>query len=201
MSPFHSIYAEKLRFQKDSIRIVVFHPPSEVWPPGQSVCLIIHAPGLVGQHKFIFGQEQTPPSLATSKLLTRHEIFQVFMVGPDFHRVCSTLHIVPPFLQCTNNREQFFVVYFVVPLSVLHRLGVIGNRVPQVVVHELRENTSRSIIGSVNFDLVFPLIVWHYEDWCGGETIFQHVERGLLLWGPIPLNVFADEIIHWSGYL
>jgi len=60
-------------------------------------------------------QVQRPPGLATVEFLSHHEVLQVLVVRPDFHRVTSSFQKVPPLFQRMDNSEHLFVIDLVVP--------------------------------------------------------------------------------------
>ena len=72
----------------------------------------------------IFG----PACLATTKLFSRHEIFQVFMVCNNLYRESGFFELRALFFEGTYNRKQFFVVDFVVDLLRRVFLGKECNR-------------------------------------------------------------------------
>jgi hypothetical protein len=50
------------------------------------------------EHKVETGEIQRPPGLPTVELLGRHEILEVFVVGPYLYLVFRAFHEMPPFL-------------------------------------------------------------------------------------------------------
>ena len=53
--------------------------------------------------------------LAMVEFLSRHEVLQVLVVHPDFHRVTSSFQKVPLLFQRTDNSKHLFVMDLVVP--------------------------------------------------------------------------------------
>jgi hypothetical protein len=48
------------------------------------------------------------------KFLGRHEVLEVAMVRPNLYVVSGAFDEVPPFFECANDGEHFFVVDFIV---------------------------------------------------------------------------------------
>jgi len=59
-------------------------------------------------------QVQRPLDLVTVEFLSCHEVLQVLVVCPDFHRVTSSFQKVPSLFQYTDGSEYFFVMDLVV---------------------------------------------------------------------------------------
>ena len=59
---------------------------------------------------------ERPAGLPVVEVLGSHEVLQVLVVCPDFKLVFRSFDEVSPFLQCTDDREHFLVVYLVIPL-------------------------------------------------------------------------------------
>ena len=69
------------------------------------------------------------------KLLRRAEVFEVFVVGPDFKLTRSAFKEVLPLLQCSDNGQHLLVMDLVVLLNWAETLGEEGNWVPFSTIH------------------------------------------------------------------
>jgi len=77
-------------------------------------------------------QVQRPTGLVTVEFLSCHEVLQVLVVHPDFHRMSSSFQKVPLFFQGTDDREHLFVMDLVVPFHWRQRFAVESYRVPLI---------------------------------------------------------------------
>ena len=59
-------------------------------------------------------QVQRPLGLAMVEFLSHHEVLQILVVRPDFHRMASSFQKVPPLFQRTDDSEHLFVMDLVV---------------------------------------------------------------------------------------
>src|SRR6201996_9022768 len=90
---------------------------------GECVRVAHVTPGLVGEDEVKPGQVERPPSLPPVEMLGLPEVLQIFVVGPDLHRVFSALEKMPPLLERANDCEHLFVVDLVVALDVDKHAG------------------------------------------------------------------------------
>jgi hypothetical protein len=56
-------------------------------------------PGFMDQCKVVFAELQRPLGLLSVKFLCGGEVFQIFVVGPDFKLQLTALEIVPPLVE------------------------------------------------------------------------------------------------------
>jgi len=55
-------------------------------------------------------QVQRPTGLATVEFLSRHEVFQILVVCPDFYRILSSFQKVPLFFQGADDSEHLVMI-------------------------------------------------------------------------------------------
>jgi hypothetical protein len=81
-----------------------------------------------------------------------------------------------PFLKCTDNGYERFVVDLIVVFSGAVFSGEKGNGVENAIVIILGQYSGRDEVRSICFDDYFSVIVEVLEDWCCGKGSFKVVE-------------------------
>src|SRR6202045_5012910 len=76
-----------------------------------------------------------------------------------------------------------------------------GDRVDFAVTCDRGEDRCDSVVQGIRFDYQRSSGDEVGEDWSGGESGFQGVERGLTVIRPEPRNVFSGEAGHRSDYI
>ena len=115
-----------------------------VWPPGQRVGTEHSLTGSMAEGKVESTEEQRPAGLLSGEFLGSAEIGEVEMVGPYFYGFRMAFEVLSIFLKCTDDGKQLFVVNFVVAFGLVKRLGIVRNRVPELVITELFKNCTGS---------------------------------------------------------
>src|SRR6201996_1297027 len=100
---------------------------------GECVRAAHATPGLVVEGEVKPGQVERPLSLPPVEMLGLLEVLQIFVVGPDLHRVFSALEEMPPLLECANDCEHLLVVDLVVALEFVESFREKGYRMPLLV--------------------------------------------------------------------
>jgi len=88
------MHRKELWSKEDNI-LIVGGSISMISSPRQCVQFAHSTAGAVMKQEVKFSQMQEPTSLATVKFLGRHEILEVLVVSPDFHRIGRSFQKVP----------------------------------------------------------------------------------------------------------
>jgi len=91
---FQGTHRKELRSKEDNV-LIVRGSISVISSPQQCVRFAYSMSRAVMKQEVESSQIQGPMSLATVKFFGRHEIFEVFVVGPDFHWMGRSFQKVP----------------------------------------------------------------------------------------------------------
>ena len=69
------------------------------------------------------GQEERPACLLVVQVLGPPEVCEVLMVIQDLYGVFGSFQNMSPLFQASDDRQEFFVMYLIVPLSTGKALG------------------------------------------------------------------------------
>ena len=113
----------------------------------------------------------------------------------------SALEIVPPLLQCTDDRQHLLVMDFVVPLNHTEAFGEEGDQMPLLTTIRglLGQDCSGGCIGGVCFDTVRAGVVQEGKDRGRGDQLLQHVKGSLFQPSPFPSNILLGEVEQGMG--
>jgi hypothetical protein len=98
-----------------------------------------------------------------------------------------------PFLKCTDNGHELFVVDLIVAFSGAVFAGEKGDGVEDAMVVVLGQYSGRDEVRSVCFDDYFSVVVEVSEDWCCGKGGFKAVERVGAVRSPGEGDIFSSE--------
>jgi len=82
--------------------------------PGYYIRFLIERSLSINNMKVVFLKDFGPPSLPSISLHIYSKIFEILVIQKNCCFMCSTWHIMSPFLKCINYREHFFMKYIVI---------------------------------------------------------------------------------------
>ena len=124
------------------------------------------------------------------------------VIRPDLEFLWMTLKIMPVLLECTDNREQLFVVYLIITFVNVERLGEEGDWVPQRIVWvQLAQYCAGSEIAGVGRQSERVEIIQNSKYGSRCKDLFQHLKRNLLRRLPNPRLIFLGKVDEWPGNL
>jgi len=83
------------------------------------------------------GQEERPVFLPAVQVLGPPEVCEIPMVVQDLYGVFGSFQNMSPLFQASDDGQEFFVKYLVVPLSTGKGLGCESHWVPFVILTQL----------------------------------------------------------------
>ena len=87
--------------------------------------------------KVKYGQEEGPVCLPAVQVLGPSEVCEVLMVVQDLYGVFGSFQNVSPLFQASDDRQEFFVMDLIVPLSTGKTLGCESYWMPFVILAQL----------------------------------------------------------------
>jgi len=120
------------------------------------------------------------------------------MVGEDAHRVLCTEEQGTTTFEAENDAGQFSIVDVVVPFCREETARVEGDGMHTIVMF-LRDDHPKSIPRCIGMHDKWLGPVGRLEDQFTGTDLFEALEGCLAAFRPVPLAVFARQVIQWSG--
>src|SRR5260221_9220357 len=139
-------------------------------------------------------EELNPSSLLSSDLLGLTEVLEVLVVSEDPDLVFSSEKQSSAALESKDDPCEFLVMHIVVLFRGEKASGVEGDGVHPVLVflgNDDAQGVPRCV--SVHDERLIP--IRSLQDWFLGADILQMAEGRLATIGPVPLMVFACEVI------
>ncbi len=133
--------------------------------------------GLVGDLEVETGEKQCPPGLTRIEPFSITEVLQVFVVGENEERLCSSLQPVPPFFEGQLDCKKFSIADVVILLRRAEFPGEEGTwmesgRRPLL----LREHRSYPGGRGVDFYDEEQFGIRMDKEWCTGENLLEGVK-------------------------
>src|SRR5260221_14189123 len=139
-------------------------------------------------------EEFNPPSLSPSDLLGLSEILEVLVVSEDPDWVFRAEKQGATTLESEDDSCEFFIMNIIVLFCREKASGVEGDGVHPVLML-LGNDNAQGVPRRVGMHDERFIPIWSLQDRFLGADIFQVAEGCLAAVGPVPLTVFACEVI------
>ena len=152
----------------------------------------------MSEEKVVVSEKQCPASLSTIEVLSSSPKLEITMVGDDLEGFGKAFKELTPVFECFGDRKHLTIVDLVVSLSLSHRLRAVRDRVPEVILTVLKDNSTSSEFGSVHLDASLAIGGPDCQNGFGCESRLQGVESLLLLFSPDEGYVLLGEVVERS---
>ena len=165
---------------------------------GQSIPELVVLSRLVSEEEVVVGKKKGPAGLTTIEVLSGFPKLEITMIGDDFERLRESFQELTPILESFCDGKHLTIVDLVVSLSLSHRLGAIRDRVPELILTVLRDNSSSGESRCVHLDASFAIGGPDCQNGFGCESRLQGVESLLLLFSSDKGYVLLGEVVKRS---
>ena len=152
----------------------------------------------VNEKEVVVGKKKSPAALTTIEILSSFPKLEITMIGNDLERFRGFFQKLAPIFESFCDGKHLTIVDLVVSLSLSHRLGAIRDRVPEIILTVLRDNSSSGESGCIHLDASLAIGGPDCQNGFGCESRFQGVESLLLLFSPDKGYVLLGEVVERS---